>query len=60
LSSTESVQIATTCSAGVTPALTSLAGTHVLYNTQSTLNIADHAWTTFLSPLHLPGATGCQ
>jgi len=60
LSSTESVQIATTCSAGVTPALVSLAGTHVLYNTQSTLNIADHAWTTFLSPLSLPGATGCQ
>jgi polyhydroxybutyrate depolymerase len=62
LSSTESVQTATTCSAGVTPALVSLAGTHVLYNTQTTLVIADHAWDTYLSKFTLPNAptNACQ
>jgi polyhydroxybutyrate depolymerase len=59
-SNNESIQTATGCSASVTPALVSLNGTHVLYNTQSTLNIADHAWTTYLSHFTLPGATGCQ
>ncbi len=60
LSSTESVQTATGCSDGTTPALISLAGTHVLYNTQTTLNIADHAWTNFLSPVSLAGKTTGQ
>jgi hypothetical protein len=37
-----------------------LSGTHVLYNTQTTLNIADHAWTTYLNPVSIPGKTTCQ
>lgn len=59
-SSTENAKTATTCSGGVTPALISLAGTHVLYNTQSTLNIADYAWTNYLSKFTIPGKTVCQ
>jgi polyhydroxybutyrate depolymerase len=58
--SSDNAKTASGCSGGVTPALISLSGTHVLYNTQSTLNIADHAWTTYLSQFTLPGATGCQ
>lgn len=59
-SNNETVQTASGCNGGVTPALISLNGTHVLYNTQSTLNIADHAWTTYLSHITLPGKTVCQ
>lgn len=59
-SSTESAKTATTCNGGATPALISLAGTHVLYNTQTTINIADYAWTNYLSKSAIAGKTTCQ
>lgn len=51
---------ATTCTGGVTPALITLNGQHVLYNTQSTVNIADYAWTNYLTKFTIPGKTTCQ
>jgi len=38
-----------TCADGVHAALCSLEGTHVLYNTQTALNIANYAWDVELS-----------
>ncbi len=45
-----------TCAAGVQAALCSLEGSHVLYLTQSALNIADYAWDAVLSRQTLPMA----
>lgn len=59
-SSTESAKTASGCTNGVTPALIALAGTHVLYNTQSTVNIADYGWTNYLSKFSIAGKTSCQ
>jgi polyhydroxybutyrate depolymerase len=45
-----------TCAAGVHATLCSLEGSHVLYLTQSALNIADYAWDAVLSRQTLPMA----
>jgi polyhydroxybutyrate depolymerase len=44
----------TACDGGVHTALCSLEGTHVLYNTQTALNIANYAWDVELSHFKLP------
>lgn len=46
----------TTCAAGVEAGLCSLDGSHVLYITQTALNIADYAWDSVLSRHTLPMA----
>lgn len=43
-----------TCNDGAESGLCSLDGTHILYNTQSALNIADYVWTNVFSPHTLP------
>lgn len=43
-----------TCNDGAESGLCSLDGTHILYNTQSALNIADYVWTSVFSPHTLP------
>jgi len=43
-----------TCNDGAESGLCSLPGTHILYNTQSALNIADYAWSNVFSPHTLP------
>ena len=43
-----------TCDDGAEAGLCSLDGTHVLYNTQSALNIADYAWDNVFSQHSLP------
>ena len=42
------------CADGVHAVLCTLAGTHVLYNTQTVLNIANYAWDNELSHHRLP------
>jgi polyhydroxybutyrate depolymerase len=49
LGSGQSCQTYTSCAQGAHISLCSLNGEHVLYNTQSTLNIANHAWDNELS-----------
>jgi len=44
----------TNCAGGVHVALCSLSGSHVLYNTQTTLDIAGYAWDVELSHFQLP------
>src|SRR5262249_44466487 len=44
----------TNCAGGVHVALCSLSGSHVLYNTQSSLVISDYAWDQELRNLKLP------
>jgi hypothetical protein len=44
----------TSCNDGANAGLCSLDGTHVLYNTQTALNIADHAWDFVFSQHTLP------
>jgi polyhydroxybutyrate depolymerase len=57
---TDRCDSATTCSAGVKPTLCRLSGTHVLYNTQTTVNIADFAWKNGMLPFTTPGKpVGC-
>jgi polyhydroxybutyrate depolymerase len=43
-----------TCNDGAEAGLCSLDGTHILYNTQSALNIADYAWDNVFSRHTLP------
>jgi polyhydroxybutyrate depolymerase len=52
--STDRCDSATACAGGVTPTLCRLSGTHVLYNTQSTINIAAHAWQHAMQPFTNP------
>lgn len=60
LTSTDRCDFATGCASGVSPALCRLSGTHVLYNTQTTLNIADFAWKNGMVPFTNPNKpSGC-
>jgi polyhydroxybutyrate depolymerase len=52
--STDRCEFGTGCSAGVSPALCRLSGSHVLYNTQSTMNIAQFAWANGMAPFSNP------
>lgn len=54
-SATERCDSATACGSSVQPTLCRLAGTHVLYNTQTTLNIASYAWTNGMKPFAIAG-----
>jgi polyhydroxybutyrate depolymerase len=52
---------ALSCAAAVQPGLCALSGTHVLYNSQSTINIADFTWQNVFSKATLPNApVNCQ
>jgi polyhydroxybutyrate depolymerase len=49
------------CAAGVQVGLCALSGSHVLYNTETTINIADFMWQNHFSKFTLPNApANCQ